>query len=103
MQTPASSSCAVSVIMPMYNTEKYLVESLDSVLMQTFQDFEVILVHDCSTDNSREVAESCLEKFGGRLKIYDNVKNSKAAATRNRDLQISRGEYVFFFDADDLA
>ncbi len=43
------------------------------------------------------------EKFGGRLKIYDNVKNSKAAVTRNKDLQISRGEYVFFFDADDLA
>ena len=102
MQTPASSSCAVSVIMPMYNTEKYLVESLDSVLMQTFQDFEVILVNDCSTDNSRQVAESCLEKFGGRLKIYDNVKNSKAAATRNRGLLLSRGEYIFFLDSDDL-
>jgi len=98
--TPAS--CAVSVVMPMYNAEKYLVESLDSVLMQTFQDFEVVLVNDCSTDNSREVAESCLKKFGGRLKIYDNVVNSKASGTRNRGLLLSRGEYIFFLDSDDL-
>ena len=103
LQSPAASSnCAVSVVMPMYNAEKYLVESLDSVLMQTFQDFEVILVNDCSTDNSRQVAEKCLKKFGGRLKIYDNPKSLKASGTRNRGLLLSRGEYIFFLDSDDL-
>ena len=97
-----SATCAVSVVMPMYNAEKYLGESLDSVLAQTLQDYEVILVNDCSTDNSRRVAESYLPKFDGRLKLYDNVLNSKASGTRNRGLLLSRGEYIFFLDSDDL-
>ena len=97
-----SAACAVSVVMPMYNAEKYLGETLESVLAQTLQDFEVILVNDCSTDNGRRVAESYLKKFGGRLKLYDNVVNSKASGTRNRGLLLSRGEYVFFLDSDDL-
>ena len=97
-----SATCAVSVVMPMYNAEKYLGESLDSVLAQTLQDYEVILVNDCSTDNSRRVAESYLPKFDGRLKLYDNVVNSKASGTRNRGLLLSRGEYIFFLDSDDL-
>ena len=93
---------AVSVVIPMYNAEKYIVECLDSVLAQTLQNYEVILVNDCSTDGSRKIAESYLEKFDGRLAIYDNEKNSGPSATRNNGLKISRGEYVFFLDADDL-
>ncbi|MBR4904404.1 MAG: glycosyltransferase [Selenomonadaceae bacterium] len=96
------STCAVSVIVPMYNAEKYIGECLDSLLNQTFQNFEVILVNDCATDNSRQVAETYLEKFGGRLKIYDNKKNSGVSVTRNRGLLLSRGEYVFFLDSDDI-
>ncbi len=86
----------------MYNAEKYLSDTLDSILAQTFQDFEVILVNDCSTDNSRQIAESYLDKFGGRLKIFDNEKNSGPGATRNRGLIFSRGKYIFFMDSDDL-
>ena len=97
-----TSTCAVSVVIPMYNAERYIVECLDSVLAQTLQDFEVVLVNDCSTDNCRQVAESCLEKFGGRLKIYDNEKNCRAGGTRNNGLRYATGEYVFFLDADDL-
>ena len=93
LQSPAAS-CAISVVIPMYNAEKYIVESLDSIFLQTFQDFEVILINDCSTDNSRQ--------FGGRLKIYDNTKNSNAAATRNKGLLLSRGEYIYFLDSDDM-
>ena len=93
---------AISVVIPMYNAEKYLAECLDSVLAQTFQDFEVILVNDCSTDSSRAIAESYLEKFGDRLKIYDNEKNSGAGGTRNNGLLKAAGEYVYFMDADDL-
>ncbi|MBR7025243.1 MAG: glycosyltransferase family 2 protein [Selenomonadaceae bacterium] len=93
---------AVSVIIPMYNAEKYIAECLESVLAQTLQDIEVILVDDCSTDSSVAIAESYLEKFGGRLNIYDNEKNSGAGGTRNNGLLKAAGEYVYFMDADDL-
>ena len=54
---------AVSIIIPMYNSEKYIGECLDSILAQTFTDYEVIVVDDCSTDNSRAVVQSYLPKF----------------------------------------
>lgn len=96
------NSPAISVIIPMYNAEKYIAECLDSVLVQTLQDYEVILVNDCSTDNCRQIAESYLEKFGGRLTIYDNEKNLGVSCARNKGLELSRGEYIFFMDADDM-
>ena len=63
---PQPAYSAVSVIIPLYNAEKYIAECLDSVLNQTFQNFEVIVVDDCSTDNSASIVESFSEKFGGR-------------------------------------
>ncbi|MBR0061052.1 MAG: glycosyltransferase family 2 protein [Selenomonadaceae bacterium] len=93
---------AISIIIPMYNVEKYIGDCLNSVLEQTFQDFEVILVDDCSTDNSRQIAESFSEKFGGRLKIFGMEKNSGVALSRNKGSILSRGEYVFFVDSDDM-
>ena len=96
------STCAVSVIIPMYNVEKYIAETLDNFLMQTFQDFEVIVVNDCSTDNSRAIAESYVPKFGGRMKVFDNEKNSGPSVTRNNGLRLATGEYVYFMDSDDL-
>ena len=56
---------AISIIIPMYNVEKYIVECLDSILAQTFDDYEVIAVDDCSTDKTCEVVESYLPKFNG--------------------------------------
>ena len=97
-----TSAPTISVIIPMYNAEKYIAECLESVLAQTLQDIEVILVDDCSTDSSVAIAESYLEKFGGRLNIYDNEKNSGAGGTRNNGLLKAAGEYVYFMDADDL-
>ena len=95
---------AVSVIIPMYNTEEYIGELLESLLIQTFQDFEVIVVDDCSSDNSFEAAKSYLPKFGGRLKVTKTEKNSKGAGyvPRNMGLKLSRGEYVIFVDSDDF-
>lgn len=94
---------AVSVIIPLYNAEKYVAECLDSFWSQTFQDFEIIVVDDCSTDNSLAIVKSYLEKFGGRLKISRMKKNSGSApAPRNKGFNFSRGEYVFFIDPDDL-
>ena len=97
-----TNSPAVSVIIPMYNAENYISDCLDSILNQTFKDFEVIVVNDCSLDNSGAIAESYLEKFGGRLKIYDNKKNLGAGSTRNKGLTLSRGDYIFFIDSDDF-
>ena len=56
---------AVSIVIPMYNAEKYIGECLDSILAQTFQDYEVIVVDDCSTDNSRAIVQNYLPKFDG--------------------------------------
>ena len=94
---------AVSVIIPLYNAEQYIGECLESVLLQTFQSFEVIVVDDCSTDNSRKIAESYLEKFNGRLILSKTEKNSGGGGyvPRNKGLLLSHGEYVFFMDADD--
>ncbi len=93
----------VSVIIPMYNAEKYLSECLESLLAQTFKNFEVIIVDDCSTDSSPEIVESYAEKFGGRLILSHTEKNSGSGALpRNKGLSLSRGEYVQFLDADDM-
>ena len=69
-------SPAVSVIIPLYNAEKFLPTCLESLLIQTFSDFEVIVVDDCSTDSSLTVAENFLERFNGRLKIISLPENT---------------------------
>ena len=96
-------SPAVSVVIPMYNAEKYLSVCLESILIQTFTDFEVIVVDDCSTDSSPAIAESFLERFDGRLKIISLEENTGAPAIpRNVGLDFARGKYVLFVDNDDL-
>ena len=93
----------VSVIIPVFNAEKFLSVCLESILIQTLKDFEVIVVDDASTDSSPAVAENFLDKFGGRLKIIYLPKNTGSAAVpRNEGLNFSRGEYIFFMDNDDL-
>lgn len=93
---------AISVIIPMYNADKYVGECLDSILAQTFQDFEVIVVNDCSTDSSRAVVENYAPKFGERLKLTHTKKNSGCGGVpRNVGLPFARGEYISFLDADD--
>ena len=96
---------AISVIIPMYNTEKYVGECLDSILAQTFQDFEVIVVDDCSTDNSCKIVESYAEKFTngeGRLELINlKVNSGSGAVPRNIGIRFSRGEYIYLIDNDD--
>ena len=94
---------AVSVIIPLYNAERYISECLDSVLNQTFDNYEVIVVDDCSTDNSVAIVESYAEKFGGRLILSRMDKNSGSGGLpRNKGIMLSRGEYIQFLDADDM-
>ena len=93
---------AVSVIIPMYNAEKYIGECLDSILNQTFQNFEVIVVDDCSTDNSALIVSSYAPRFGGRLRLERTLENSGGGGVpRNKGMALSRGEYIFFMDVDD--
>ena len=93
---------AISVIIPMFNAEEFIGECLDSLLLQTFQNFEVIVVDDCSADNSVAIVESFIPKFGSRLRILQMERNSGAApAPRNKGFLFSQGEYVFFMDSDD--
>ena len=100
---PSQHYPAISVIIPMYNTEKYVGDCLESLLAQTFKNFELIVVDDCSTDSSPAIVESYVEKFDGRLKLLHMKENSGGASMpRNKGLIFSRGEYIFFTDADDL-
>ena len=94
---------AVSVIIPLYNAERYIAECLESLLAQTLKNFEVIVVDDCSTDKSVKIVERYIPKFGGRLKLFGMKKNSGSGAMpRNEGLKLSRGEYIYFMDNDDL-
>ena len=93
----------ISVIIPMYNAEKYIDECLQSLLKQTFQNFEVIVVDDCSTDNSVRIVENLQKNFEGRLKIISTEKNSGwASVPRNLGLSVAKGKYVTFMDNDDF-
>ena len=75
---------------------------MDSLLAQTFQNFELIIVDDGSTDNSRAVVESYADKFGGRLRISRIKHSGGATEPRNMGIGLSRGEYLYFMDSDDV-
>ena len=102
--TDSRNGCpAISVIIPLYNDEKYIGACLESLLAQTLYDFEVVVVDDCSTDNSAEIVENYIPKFGGKLILLHTNENSGGGALpRNKGLYFSRGEYVFFVDSDDF-
>jgi teichuronic acid biosynthesis glycosyltransferase TuaG len=91
----------VSIVVPVYNAGRFLDETIKTVLSQTYVNWELILVNDKSTDNSREIALKYQEK-DNRIKLLDNKKNSGAAITRNRGIDEANGRYIAFLDADDL-
>lgn len=90
----------ISVIIPVYNVEKFLKRCLDSVLAQTFQDFEVICVNDGSTDRSGEILVSYASK-DSRIRVFEQT-NQGASVARNNGLEQIRGDYIFFLDSDDV-
>jgi len=91
----------VSVITPVYNAEKYLKESIESVLSQTYHHIEMILVDDCSSDNSARIIQEYRLK-NSQIKYYLQARNMGAGYARNKALELARGEYVAFLDADDI-
>lgn len=90
----------ISVVIPVYNTGKYLAECLNSVLAQTFKDIEIICINDGSTDNSQEILESYAQK-DSRIKIIKR-KNSGVVATRNFGIKSAKYDLVFPLDSDDI-
>ncbi len=91
----------VSIIIPVYNSEKYLGSCLDSIFSQTHDDLEVVLVDDCSKDHSYDIARSFKSREPRRLKLVQNPNNKGAGASRNVGLEIVDGEYIGFVDSDD--
>jgi len=90
----------ISVIVPVYNVEKYLEECLDSIQNQTYSDIEVILVNDGSTDKSKEICGKYC-KQDNRFQLL-NQENQGLSAARNKGVEISTGEYIVFVDSDDI-
>ena len=89
----------VSIIMPSWNTGRLIAESIQSVIDQTYPNWELLIVDDCSTDNTDEVVEKFHDE---RIRYFHNDSNSGAALTRNHALQKARGEWIAFLDSDDL-
>ena len=89
----------VSVIMPSYNTAPYIEETIQSVLNQTYTNWELIIVDDCSTDNTDEVLETIKDD---RIRYFKNEKNSGAAVSRNKALREAKGQWIAYLDSDDI-
>ena len=90
----------VSVIIPVYNTEKYVKESVESIMQQTLQDIEIIVINDGSTDNSLSIINLLAEQ-DRRITVY-NQSNQGLSIARNTGLKKVKGEFIYFMDSDDL-
>lgn len=91
----------VSIITPVYNCEKYLTRTIESVQKQTYENWEMILIDDCSTDTSKEIIRK-FEIFDERIKYIKNQQNSGAALSRNKGIEVARGDFIAFLDSDDV-
>ncbi|MDD3184946.1 MAG: glycosyltransferase family 2 protein [Anaerostipes sp.] len=89
----------VSIIVPVYNVEKYLKKCISSIINQTYINWELLLIDDGSTDNSGLICDEFVER-DQRIQVY-HMKNHGVAAARNKGLEIAKGKYVFFIDSDD--
>ena len=91
----------VSVVLPIYNVEKYLPKCIESVIAQTLKDIEIICINDCSNDNSENIIREYMKK-DDRIKIIHNEKNIGVGFSRNIGVDCSNGEYISFIDSDDF-
>ncbi len=89
----------VSIIMPCYNSEKFIVESINSVLSQSYKFFELIIINDSSTDNSVSLISSYNDS---RIVLINSDKNEGVASARNKGISIAKGDYIAFLDSDDI-
>lgn len=86
--------------MPVYNAQEYIREAIDSILNQTFSDFEFIIINDGSTDNSVEIIKNYNDP---RIVLVDNTENKGLVSVLNQGLQLAQGEYIARMDADDIS
>lgn len=91
----------VSIIIPVYNAEKYLIECLGNVVHQTLHDIEIILINDASTDGSLAIMRECEKQFPDKVKVIDSPVNLGAGGARNLGIEAAKGEYIGFVDSDD--
>lgn len=92
----------VTIITPSYNSKKYIIETIDSVLNQTYTNFEMLIIDDCSNDGSYDLIKNYI-KYDDRIKLYRLEKNSGCPAIpRNYALKLTKGEYIAFLDSDDI-
>ena len=91
----------VSVIMPVYNAEEFLDKSVSSVINQTYKNLEILLIDDCSTDNSYDILKEYANK-DNRIKLFHNKQNKHVSATRNVGIKNATGKYLYFIDSDDF-
>lgn len=91
----------VSIVMPAYNCEKYVVEAINSVLAQTYKNWELLVLDDGSKDNTLQIIEEFSQK-DSRIKALPNGKNMGVSATRNRGVELASGDWIAFLDSDDM-
>lgn len=91
----------VSIITPSYNSALYIEETIKSVLAQTYQNWEMLIIDDCSTDNTCEIVKKFIST-DNRIKLHRLTENSGAAIARNKALELSKGRFIAYLDADDL-
>ena len=89
----------ISIVVPVYNSEKFIEETVQCILGQTYQEWELIFVDDCSKDRSVSVIQGYQDP---RMRLYQNSKNMGPAYTRNQGIAKARGRYLAYMDADDL-
>lgn len=93
------SSSQISIIMPTYNGERFIRKSIDSVLAQTFKDFELIIINDGSNDNTSEIIKRYSDK---RIVYLENKKNQGVPKARNKGINVAGGKYIAYCDHDDI-
>ena len=95
------SEYLVSIVTPVYNSEKFISETIDSIQNQTYKHWELILVDDCSSDNSYDIISEYI-KYDKRIRYIKLEKNSGAAVSRNTGIKNARGRFIAFLDSDDI-
>lgn len=92
----------VSIIVPVHNAGAYIEKTIETVKAQTYSQWELILVDDCSTDDSKQKIRSCVQESDRQIRLIEKTCNEGAAKARNTGIDAARGRYIAFLDADDL-
>lgn len=92
---------SVSIITPTYNSSRFIIDTIESVVNQTYPDWELIIIDDASTDSTIKIIEEHLQYYSN-IKLLKNLTNKGAAFTRNRGIEIAKGNYIAFLDGDDI-